>query len=166
MATAKKETTRKVRTLPEMRALAAEQGLEQIAELDDPRLADFWEKVHKTAENSAYCGTFDQIITRMGGVPRPRKDYFTIKRQVEVTINGETKTVTAEVRAYGPVGDEEAAIKSHYSTFGRAFKSDIRNAAEVAALALVAKAIKVTDSEFKATPRKPKTTNNNPIAAA
>ena len=47
---------------------------------DDPRLADFWEKAQRLADNANYCQVFDEMAEALGGPSRIR--------EYEVVVSG------------------------------------------------------------------------------
>lgn len=86
-------------TIANLRAEINTLRTEQI-DGSDPRLADFWEKAQRFADDGNYCEIFDQIADALGG-PRRIREY-------EVVVSG-TVTVPWSITVTVEATDEDEA---------------------------------------------------------
>lgn len=134
---------KEVPTIGALRARAKAEGVEQIETWDDPRLVKLIEGLHKFANNSSYCETFDTLAKGEGIPARPKETYFKISREGKVNFGGQDYPVIAQIEVYGEEGDEDGAIENYEARFGLPFDDALKKAFQKNALVAIQESLVV-----------------------
>jgi len=80
------QLTEQVATLTERIRVLTEQSQRQIS-ADDWRLTDMWARAAELADEAGHCSVYDDLVRRLGGIPREREYEITFYASQTVTVS-------------------------------------------------------------------------------